>query len=85
MEQSSFTMINYVQPMPTDKPKWIRDDRFPFRLSCYDVKHGFWGSDDLLSKIQDWSKDNKCGKRTSYENWDFKTEQDMMRFLLRWG
>jgi hypothetical protein len=78
-------MINYVQPRPTDKPKWTRDDRFPFRLSCYDVKHGFWGSDDLLSKIQDWCKDNKCGKRSSYENWDFKTEQDMMRFLLRWA
>ena len=79
-------MINYVQPISTDKPKWTRDDRpdRPFRLSCYDVKHGFWGSDEMLTKVQDWSKINKCGKRTSYHNWDFKTEQDLMRFLLRW-
>ena len=78
-------MINYVHPRAIDKPKWFRDDDDPNTLSCWDAQNGFWGTEELLSTIQDWSKSHKCGKRTSYHKWAFTSESDLMRFLLRWS
>ena len=52
-----------------------------------------WGSlsgfgpaeDAALRTVQDWSEQNKCGRRTAYNVWKFKTEDDMTFFLLRWA
>jgi hypothetical protein len=78
-------MINYVQPQTSSTTRWFRDTHEPNTLSCWDVKQGYWGTEELLSTIQEWSKDHKCGKRTSYDKWQFENEQDIMRFLLRWS
>ena len=37
-----------------------------------------------LKPIQEWSEQTGCGKRTSFDVWHFKNEQQMMMFRLRW-
>lgn len=80
-------MINYIQPRITEKPTWrqVPRDGLPYRVSCYDIKDGYLPPDAVLDLVQTWVEDNRCGKRMSYDTWEFKLEQDMMRFLLRWS
>ena len=37
-----------------------------------------------LKPIQNWSAETGCGKRTSFDVWRFRDEQEMMMFRLRW-
>jgi len=37
-----------------------------------------------LGPIQEWSAKTGCGKRTSFDVWKFRDEQEMMMFRLRW-
>ena len=37
-----------------------------------------------LKPIQQWSEQTGCGKRTSFDVWHFKNEQQMRMFRLRW-
>ena len=41
--------------------------------------------DSALRSVQEWSELNKCGRRTAYNVWKFKNEDDMTFFLLRWA
>ena len=40
--------------------------------------------EDDLKPIQEWSAQTGCGKRTSFDVWKFRDEQEMMMFRLRW-
>jgi len=46
--------------------------------------HARWLDEDDLKPIQQWSKQTGCGKRTSFDVWKFRDEQEMMMFRLRW-
>ena len=47
---------------------------------------GFGPAEDAaLRAVQQWSELNKCGRRTAYNVWKFKNEDDMTFFLLRWA
>lgn len=69
---------------------WQRDTDKPFvlyaRLS-YD--HGpitHTGLRDThLEPVQEWCMQNKCGRRTSFEQFRFRNEQEVTMFLLKWG
>ena len=37
-----------------------------------------------LAPIHQWSNQTGCGKRTSFDVWKFRDEQQMMMFRLRW-
>ena len=40
--------------------------------------------EDDLKPIQQWSNQTGCGKRTSFDVWKFRDEQEMIMFRLRW-
>lgn len=35
--------------------------------------------------ISEWCRENNCGKRMSYDQFQFDTEDEMTWFLLRWS
>ena len=41
-------------------------------------------SDDL-DPIQAWCVENRCGRRTAFEMFKFRNEQEVTMFMLRWG
>ena len=41
--------------------------------------------DTDMDPIQDWCVANKCGVRTSFDTFKFKTEQELTIFLLKWS
>ena len=41
--------------------------------------------DNALDEVSDWCRQNKCGRRMSYDMWKFKNESEMTMFLLRWS
>jgi len=56
--------------------------------------HGCWlrctwtepmNPDSLLDKIQQWSQENSCGVRMSYDMWQLKTPAEVTAFLLKWS
>ena len=40
---------------------------------------------DKLDSIQAWCESNKCGKRVSYDIFQFRTSKELSFFLLRWS
>jgi len=40
--------------------------------------------DDFFLSVVEWCKENKCGKRMSYDMFKLKNEQELMIFMLRW-
>ena len=41
--------------------------------------------DTDMDPIQDWCVANKCGRRTSFDTFKFRNEQEMSMFLLKWS
>lgn len=40
---------------------------------------------DKLDSIQAWCESNKCGKRVSYDIFQFRNKKELSCFLLRWS
>ena len=38
-----------------------------------------------LDPIQEWCVYNKCGRRTSFDQFRFRNQAEVTMFLLRWG
>jgi hypothetical protein len=38
-----------------------------------------------LEPVQEWCMHNKCGRRTSFEQFQFRNEEEITMFLLKWG
>jgi hypothetical protein len=38
-----------------------------------------------MDPIQRWCQDHNCGKRISFDIFQFKNKKEMTMFLLRWG
>lgn len=69
---------------------WQRDIYTPLILSAriaYD--HGPVTQTGLreyqLEPIQEWCMHNRCGTRTSFEQFRFRNEAELSMFLLKWG
>ena len=39
----------------------------------------------MLDQIQAWSQETKCGRRVSYDMWQFNNEEQITVFLLKWS
>ena len=39
---------------------------------------------EALREVQQWSERNSCGKRTSFDTWQFRSDAEKTAFLLRW-
>ena len=69
---------------------WERDTTHPLTLYArMSYGHGAitptgLRSDDL-GPVQDWCVQNRCGSRTSFEIFRFRTEQEVIMFLLKWS
>jgi hypothetical protein len=40
---------------------------------------------EQLEEIAAWCRDNECGKRMSFNQFKFRTEEELTMFLLRWS
>lgn len=38
-----------------------------------------------MDPIQTWCEENNCGKRTSFDTFCFRNQQEMSLFLLKWS
>lgn len=41
--------------------------------------------EEHLDPVQQWCEANNCGCRVSFDMFEFKTEKEMITFLLRWS
>ena len=41
--------------------------------------------DHDLDPVQEWCMHNRCGRRTSFEQFRFRNEAEVTMFLLKWG
>ena len=41
--------------------------------------------EDMLIPIQKWSEENNCGRRMSFDLWQFRNEKEVTMFLLKWN
>jgi hypothetical protein len=46
--------------------------------------HTSFTEDDAVA-IQQWCDVNVCGRRMSFDMWQFRNEQELVLFLLRWA
>lgn len=38
-----------------------------------------------MNAVHDWCEEHHCGRRTSFDTFQFKNKKEMTMFLLRWG
>lgn len=75
----------------SQKLSWLRIEQKGNRFRGYwlqadlDSVSDILDSDNTLEEIGQWSRENNCGLRLSYNMWCFKTEADITAFLLRWA
>jgi len=50
-------------------------------ISGYEI--GITDSD--MDAVQQWCQDVNCGRRTSFDTWQFSTREEITMFLLRWS
>lgn len=41
--------------------------------------------DHDLDPIQEWCVHNRCGRRTSFDQFRFRNDEELTMFLLKWG
>jgi hypothetical protein len=41
--------------------------------------------EEMMVEIADWCNKNNCGRRMSYNQFQFKNKKSVTMFLLRWG
>lgn len=62
--------------LPERKPgRWVKLDG-----AWFDTAMNRW-----LDEVQLWCQENKCGRRMSYDMWQFDTNEQVTAFLLKWA
>jgi hypothetical protein len=64
------------------KMRYISVKRRTVRVSGGD---GFALSEDEVTEIDEWVRENKIGIRTAYDMWKLDTDATVTLFLLRWN
>jgi hypothetical protein len=74
--------------MTPRKITWIRTG---MRLRA-ESENGLWPSnpgwglnEQDMDPIHAWSQEHSCGTRTSFDTWQFRTDEEITVFLLRWA
>ena len=73
--------------------RWERVNRQRYWLRGFGIKRQLEQFEDIsltptaleMDTIQAWCKANLCGRRTSFDEFRFRNEQEMTAFLLRWS
>lgn len=81
-------MINYRQQQPAAKIVWERlGDRYWLQAwGNGKTKNQYYtATDQQMEEIQAWCKATGRGRRMSHDEFRFKTEREMLMFLLRWS
>ena len=94
LKGQTFTKVWIVEMATIDKKiKWVTAAR-RFSLSARtlvetrDGEHRYYPtgiSEEDIVPIQEWCQQNRCGRRISFDTFQFKNKAQMTMFLLRWG
>jgi hypothetical protein len=41
-------------------------------------------SEHMLIPVQEWCQENNCGRRMSFDLWQFRDQEEVTAFLLKW-
>lgn len=81
-------MITDVNAYVQSKPVVVRIMMYDKDKSAVDTENSdTWvpaAPEYLVDEMAQWCHDNNCGKRTSYDMFEFPNEQAAMMFRLRW-
>jgi len=72
----------------TKSIKWIRTARRCSLSARVEVQPRGWEvgiSEADMLPIHEWCLKNHCGKRVSFDTFQFKNKKEMTLFLLRWS
>lgn len=70
------------------KIKWITTARRCSLAARVEVQPRGWEvgiNERDMEPIQAWCQENHCGRRTSFDTFQFRNKKEMTMFLLRWG
>jgi hypothetical protein len=68
--------------------KWVKTARKCSLSARVEVQPRGWEvgiSDNDMLPIQEWCLKNHCGRRVSFDTFQFKSKKEMIMFLLRWS
>ena len=84
MTEKSEHRIKHVNAYARHKPVVVRIEMYDKE----DPETNGWipaAPEYLVDEMAQWCKDNNCGKRTSYDMFEFPNKQAAMLFRLRWS
>ena len=79
-------MITDVNAYVQSKPVVVRIIMYDKDLTDLDPNRWIPAAPEyLVDEMAEWCRENNCGKRTSYDMFEFPNEQAAMLFRLRWA
>lgn len=86
------TWIDEMVSEPERKIYWI-DTARRFTLAARVKVYSYNGDNNYVTglsekdidPIQSWCEQNNCGRRLSFDTFQFKNKKQITMFLLRWG
>lgn len=89
LKGQTFTSV-WIDEMATidKKIKWISAARRFSLAARVEIQPGGWLvgiSEKDMEPIQAWCQQNRCGRRVSFDTFQFKNKAQITMFLLRWA
>jgi len=78
----------YANMTPMPKIKWQELPGLKLQAYVDDIQpRGFERGlrEDDMDPVQAWCEQSNCGKRISFNIWQFKSRKHMTMFLIRWS
>ena len=78
----------YANMLPNPKIKWqrlpgLKLQAYVDALGIRSFERGLRETD--MDPIQVWTEETNCGKRMSFNVWQFKNEKQITMFILKWA
>lgn len=68
--------------------QWSPGRRRHSLVAHTEIQPGSWPvgiSEADMDPVQAWCQEHDCGRRMSFDTWQFRDQREITMFLLRWG
>jgi hypothetical protein len=70
------------------KIKWVRSEGRLRLAARAEIQPRGWEvglTESEMNAVHAWCEDHHCGRRTSFDTFQFRSKKEMTMFLLRWA
>jgi hypothetical protein len=88
-KEISYIIFDEIAEVNIDKKiKWIQSEGRLRLAARAEIQPRGWEvglTETEMDAVHEWCQEHNCGKRTSFDTFQFRSKKEMTMFLLKWG